>query len=213
MARLKDGLLGGLSGKIGDVIGYIRYGKAYVKMKTLKPKKEPSLAQLAEREKMRVVNRFINSMTEFVRIGFALEAADKTHSANSAAKSYQMRNSVSGVFPALGIDYPNVLVCKGLIDPPENVSAAVHANGLQFSWELSDRTSVYHQRSRVMLLVYAPVLNKSFYTLSGARIIERTDFLELPIAFKGQLLHLYVAFHSDEKRQLSNSTYAGAINY
>lgn len=213
MARLKDGLLGGLSGKIGDVIGYIRYGKAYVKMKTLKPKKEPSLAQLAEREKMRVVNRLINSMTEFVRIGFALEAADKTHSANSAAKSYQMKNAVIGSYSSLEIDYPRVLLSKGLIDPPENVSVLVLSTGLQFSWELSQRTSVYHKRARVMLLVYAPEINKSFYSLSGARIIEKTDLLELPIAFKGQLLHLYVVFHSDDRKQISNSTYAGTINY
>ncbi|RZM26434.1 MAG: hypothetical protein EOO88_17000 [Pedobacter sp.] len=213
MARLKDGLLGGLSGKIGDVIGYIRYGKAYVKMKTLKPKKEPSLAQRTERKKMRVVNRFINSMTEFVRIGFALEAADKTHSANSAAKSYQMKNAVGGVYPALGIDYPQVLLCKGLMDPPENVSVLVMPTGLQFSWELSQRTSVYHKISRVMLLVNAPALSKSFYSLSGARIMEKTDFMELPIAFKGQLLHIYVAFHSDDRKQISNSTYAGTINY
>ncbi len=213
MARLKDGLLGGLSGKIGDVIGYIRYGKAYVKMKTLKPKKEPSLAQLAEREKMRVVNRFINSMTEFVRIGFSLEAADKTHSANSAAKSYQMKNAMAGVYPALGVDYAKVLLSKGVIDPALNISVLGMPTGIQFSWELSQRTSVYHKRSRVMLLVYAPALNKSFYSLSGARITENTDFMELPIAFRGQLLHMYVAFHSDDKKQISNSTYAGTINY
>ncbi|TCD02723.1 DUF6266 family protein [Pedobacter psychroterrae] len=213
MARLKDGLLGGLSGKIGDVIGYIRYGKAYVKMKTLKPKKEASSGQLAEREKMKLVNNFINSMTEFVRIGFTLEASDKRHSANAAAKSYQMKNAISGVYPALGIEYSRVLLCKGLIDPPLNVSAAVLSNGLQFSWLLSNRTEVYHKRSRVMLLVYAPALNKSFYSLSGARIMEKTDFLELPLAFKGQLLHLYAAFHSDDSKQISNSTYAGTTNY
>ncbi|TCC99859.1 DUF6266 family protein [Pedobacter psychroterrae] len=212
MARLKSGLLGGISGKIGDVIGYIRYGKAYVKMKTIKPKKEASPAQLAEREKMRVVNRFINSMTEFVRIGFTLEAAGKTHSANAAAKSYQMR-AVTGDYPALEIDYPQVLLCKGQIDPPVDVPVVVMATGLQFSWELIQRTSVYHKISRVMLLVYAPALDKSFYTLSGARIMEKTDFLELPIGFKNQLLHLYVAFHRDNKKQISNSTYAGVINY
>ncbi len=87
MARLKDGLLGGLSGKIGDVIGYIRYGKAYVKMKSIKPVKERKPGQLEGQQRMSVVNDFINTMTEFVRIGFTLEAAKKMHSANSAAKS------------------------------------------------------------------------------------------------------------------------------
>lgn len=191
----------------------VRYGNAFVKMKSIKPVKERKPSQLEGQQRMKVVNGFINSMTEFVRIGFALEASKKPHSANAAAKSYQMLNAVTGLYPTLVIDYPKALLSKGLIDPPLNISVAVLANGLQFSWELNQRTSTYHKRSRVMLLVYAPALNKSFYSLSGARIMEKTDFMELPIAFKGQLLHIYLAFHSDDKKQINNSTYAGTINY
>ncbi|RZM13748.1 MAG: hypothetical protein EOO88_44485 [Pedobacter sp.] len=213
MARLKNGIFGGISGKINDVIGYIRYGKAFVKMKSIKPVPERKPGQLEGQQRMAVVNEFINSMTEFVRIGFTLDAAKKTHSANAAAKSYQMKNAVIGSYPSLEIDYPRVLLSKGLIDPPVNVSAVALTTGLQFSWELSHRTEVYHKRSRVMLLAYAPSLNKSFYTLIGVRSMEKTDFLELPLASKGQLLHLYAAFHSDDKKQISDSTYAGTVNY
>jgi len=213
MARLKNGILGGISGKINDVIGYMRYGKAFVKMKSIKPVQERKPGQLEGQQRMAVVNGFINTMTEFVRIGFTLEAVKKTHSANAAAKSYHMKNAVIGSYPSLEIDYPKVLLCKGLIDPPVNISVAVLNTGLQFSWELSNRTEVYHKRSRVMLLAYAPSLKKSFYTLIGARIMERTDFLELPLAFKNQLLHLYAAFYSDDKKHISDSIYAGTINY
>ena len=213
MARLKDGLLGGISGKISDVIGYIRYGKAFVKMKSLKPVKKRTKAQLAEQQKMKVVNTFINSMTEFVRIGFTLEAANKTHSANAAAKSYQLKNAITGEYPSLVIDYPQVLLSKGLIDAPVNASAVALVNGIQFNWDVSRRTEVYHKRSRVMLLVYAPGLGKSFYNLSGARIMDKTDFLELPVDFKNQLLHAYITFQGDDQKQISNSTYAGSITY
>ncbi len=213
MARLKHGLLGGISGKIGDVIGYIRYGMAYVKKKSMKPQKEATGPQLAEREKMRIVNRFVNSMTEFVRIGFALEAAEKPHSANSAAKSYQLKNAISGEYPALEIDYSKVLLSKGKIEKPLNVTMIVQNNGVTFNWELSRQTSVYYKRSRVMLLVYAPAVEKSVFTLSGARIADKTAFLELPESFKDQLLHTYITFHSDNQKQISDSSYAGAIIY
>ena len=213
MARLKNGLLGSISGKISDVIGFIRYGKAFVKMKSIKSPKERQPGQLEGQQRMTVVNDFINSMTEFVRIGFALDAAKKTHSANAAAKSYQMKNAVTGEFPSLEIDYPKVLLSKGNIDPPANASAVALVNGIKFNWELSRRTEVYHKRSRVMLLVYAPSLKKSLFTLSGASILDKTGFLELPLEFKDQLLHAYITFLRDDQQQISNSAYAGSITY
>jgi len=213
MARLKDGLLGGLSGKIGDVIGYIRYGKAYVKMKTTKPKKKGTVAQLAEREKMRVVNAFVNSMTQFVRVGFSLEAAKKSHSANASAKSYQLKYGIGGEYPSIVIDYPHALVSKGKMDSPLNALAVAGIDGISFTWEVSHRNEVYQRQSRVMLLVYAPGLNKSFFNISGARIMDKTDFMELPPSFKNQLLHAYMAFCADDQKQISNSVYLGNINY
>ena len=213
MARLKNGLLGGISGKISDVIGYIRYGKAFVKVKSIKPAKERQPGQLEGQQRMMVVNEFINSMTEFVRIGFALDAAKKPHSANAAAKSYQMKNAVIGEYPSLAIDYPKVLLSKGIIDPPVDASAVALVNGIKFNWELSRRTEVYHKRSRAMLLVYAPSLKKSFFTLSGFSILDKTGFLELPLEFKDQLLHAYITFLRDDQQQISNSAYAGAITY
>ncbi len=213
MATLKDGLWGGISGKIGEVIGYIRYGKAFVKMKSMKPIKERKTGQLEGQQRMQVVNEFINSMTEFVRVGFRLDAAKKTHSANAAAKSYQMRNAVTGAYPALLIDYPRVLLSKGELDAPLNVLVMALANGVSFTWQVSSQMEIYHKRSRVMLLVYAPALKKSVYSLSGAKIMDKTDFMELPVAFKGQLLHAYIAFQRDDQKKISNSSYAGTLNY
>jgi len=213
MARLKGGILGGISGKISDVIGYIRYGKAFVKMKSLKPLKKRTQSQLAAQQKMKVVNAFVNSMTAFVRIGFTLEAANKTHSANAAAKSYQLLNAVTGVYPSHVIDFAEALLCKGDMEPPVNASVAALGNGIQFNWDVSRQTEVYHNQSRAMLLVHAPGLGKSFYTLSGARIMEKSDFMELPVNFKNQLLHAYIAFYADDQKKISNSVYLGSINY
>ena len=49
MARLKDGLIGGVSGKIGNVIISSRYGKEYVKSapdKVKNPKTKEQVKQL-----------------------------------------------------------------------------------------------------------------------------------------------------------------------
>ena len=51
MARIKNGILGGISGKIGDAEGYVRNGIAYIRAKKHKNKKAPSVKQLVARQK------------------------------------------------------------------------------------------------------------------------------------------------------------------
>jgi len=213
MARLKNGILGGFSGAIGDVVGYIRYGKAYVKKKSKKSEVKPSPAQLVHRQNMKVVNSFINTTTEFVRIGFALEAKFKSHSANASAKSYQLKNALTGEYPEISIDYSRALLSKGQMHPPLNASALPMPGGIHFSWEVSRQTEVYQSRSRAMILVHCPELGKSFLNLNAARITERSDFLPLPVEFIGQVLHAYISFRTDNQKKISNSTYIGPIYF
>ncbi|TCC97334.1 DUF6266 family protein, partial [Pedobacter psychroterrae] len=68
MAILKGGILGGFTGKIGDVIGYIRFGKSYIKMKSKKKKKKASDKQVEARKRMSVAVKFINTAKTFVAI-------------------------------------------------------------------------------------------------------------------------------------------------
>jgi hypothetical protein len=71
----------------------------------------------------------------------------------------------------------------------------------------------YNERSQVMLLVYSADLNKSFYTMSGARRLSGTDWLELPHYFNGLGLETYISFTGDDRKRISDSVYAGRVGY
>ncbi|MDR6783293.1 hypothetical protein ABIE26_000219 [Pedobacter africanus] len=213
MAKLNNGIFGAISGKIGNIEGYIRKGQPLIRLKKRKSNIPPSLKQLAVRQKMKVVNTFIGSMTEFVAAGFGLAAANETYTANNAAKSNQLLNAIQGEYPDYSIDYSKVRLTEGILPMADDPQVTTLANGLLFTWGFDVNEGYYYQRQQVMLLAYAPAINKSFYTVSGARRITGAETMELPHELSGQVLECYISFVADDRKAISNSVYVGQITY
>ncbi|TCC98138.1 DUF6266 family protein [Pedobacter psychroterrae] len=213
MAILKGGILGGFTGKIGDVIGYIRFGKSYIKMKSKKKKKKASDKQVEARKRMSVAVKFINTAKTFVAIGFAQSGARKRRTAYADAVSHQILYGLKGEYPAVSIDFEKVMLAKGNMPGVQQAEIVPMANGVTFNWEPELMASIYHIQSRAMLFVYCEDLGKSFYNLNAARIMDKTDFMELPLNFKGHKLQAYIAFASDDRKKISDSRYIGYVDY
>lgn len=213
MAKLNNGIFGAISGKIGNIEGYIRKGQPLIRLKKRKTNVPPSLKQLAVRQKMKIVNTFIGSMTEFVAAGFGLAAAGETYTANNAAKSYQLLNAIQGEYPHYSINYSKVRLTQGLLPVADDPQVTPLANSLLFTWSFDINEGYYYQRQQVMLLSYAPAINKSFYTVSGARRITGAETMELPDELRGRVLECYISFVADDRKAISNSTYIGQVVY
>jgi hypothetical protein len=211
MARIENGILGGFNGNLGPVEGYVRYGIAYVRTKKRKRTTPPSPKEKIQRKRMEVVNNFINSMTDYVRIGFEEAAQGKPISPNNAAKSYQLLHAVQGEYPDISINYAAARLTQGNIELPLNPEATAEGNGVRFNWTYDTSLNWSDRGARAMLLVYAEETGKSYYLFSGARMTEETDFLELPAEVKGMKLHVYMSFIADDRRSLSNSIYLGNL--
>ncbi|WP_316814337.1 DUF6266 family protein [Pedobacter heparinus] len=213
MARINNGIFGSISGKIGNIEGYVRKGQPLIRLKKRKTNIPPSLKQLAVRQRMKVVNTFIGSMTKFVAAGFDLAAANETYTANNAAKSYQLLHAIQGEYPDFSIAYPLARLTEGILPVADEPQVQPLANGLLFSWGFAINEGFYYQRQQVMLLVYAPAINKAFYTLSGTRRISGAETMELPDDFKGLVLECYISFVADDRKAISNSVYVGQVVY
>jgi len=211
MARIENGILGGFNGNLGPVEGYVRYGIAYVRSKKRKRTSPPSPKEKIQRKRMEVVNNFVNSMTDYVRIGFEEAAQGKPISPNNAAKSYQLLHAVHGEYPNISINYSAARLTQGTIELPLNPIATAEGNGVRFNWTYDTSLNWSDRSARAMLLVYAEETGKSYYLFSGARMTEETDFLELPAELKGMKLHVYMSFIADDRRSLSNSIYLGNL--
>src|SRR5690554_321126 len=114
MATLKNGLSGGFSGKVGNIVGSSCRGVEYIKSLPSKMTNPRSKGQTRQRSKFVVTQSFLRTFTPVIRIGFQEYAVDGK-SAFNAAMSYNMINGVKAGVDGIVIDYKNILISKGQI--------------------------------------------------------------------------------------------------
>jgi len=107
MGTIKQGILGGFSGKVGSVIGGIWKGISYMRGLALSVANPQTDAQLAQRQKWAVTMHFLQPLTEFLKTGFKAYAVKMT--GINAAMSYNIKNALTGTYPNFAIDYPNAV--------------------------------------------------------------------------------------------------------
>ncbi len=112
MATLKNGIFGGISGKVGNTIYYMLNGKQ-VARKVGRTAKPPSLTQLANRQAMKVTAGFLRPISLFIRTGFGLEAARRNIYPQNVAMGFNKSYALKGQYPDLEMDYAKVMVSCG----------------------------------------------------------------------------------------------------
>ncbi|MBB6271244.1 hypothetical protein HDF26_001671 [Pedobacter cryoconitis] len=62
---------------------------------------------------MKILNPFLNPVSDFFQVGFKHITKDQNISANNAAKSANMKNAIKGEFPQQEINWDAILVAEG----------------------------------------------------------------------------------------------------
>jgi len=217
MATIKQGILGGLSGKVGNVVGGSWKGISYLRALPTHVNDANSIGQRTARIKLSLVMHFLKTCTPLVRIGFNGYAVKM--SAFNAATSYNYHHGVSGEYPDFELDYPGVLVARGNLTGGDNVAcSSPEAGKVALTWIDNSGTGIALPGDTAMILVYNPVRNRSVYLLQGNTRSDGAGEVNLPAEFSGDEVHCYLAFTDlgklvggQEKNYVSNSIYAGAV--
>ena len=131
MAVLRNGLMGGCSGKIGNLVFYQRNGESLVRKRS-KITRPPTEKQLECRMGMEVVISFLSPLLEFIRASFKDPSAGTTKSAYNIAVSCNKKQALHGTYPDLKIDYEKVILGKGRLWPVSDSEVTIVAEGLKF---------------------------------------------------------------------------------
>ena len=210
MGIIRQGVIGGFSGKVGNVIGASWKGIAYMRIRPVSVANPKTDAQLDQRMRFTVALRFLQPLTQFLKIGFK-NFAEKMSPFNSAM-SYNLLNSILGTYPNYTINYPAALVTRGNLAPALNQAAASTVAGtVLFTWTDNSDEANASALDQSLLVVYSPVKNQAvtFSTL-GTRA-DATQAVTVPNSFSGDLVHCYIGFITVDGKMVSNSKYAGAI--
>ena len=209
MGKIAQGILGGLSGKVGNIIGGSWKGIDYIRIKPSSVANPRTVGQVNQRNKFTVTLEFIQAVKPFIQKGYKFLAVKKT--AFNAAMSYVLNNAIGGVEPNFNVDYANALVSRGGLSTALNPTTDLTTAGeVTFNWDDNSAEGNANATDKAMLLVYNPSKKESISLLDGADRTVGSQIIPIPTTYAGDTVELFMAFISADGSQVSNSIYLGS---
>jgi hypothetical protein len=211
MGKIKQGILGGFSGKVGSVIGASWKGINYMRSIPQHVHNPRTEGQVNQRTKFAITLRFLQPLTDFLRTGFKLYA-HKESPFNSAV-AYTLRNAIIEPQPDKFFVEPyKVLVSRGGLTPAANASASTDLDPLSIAITWEDNSGVSSAKSTDKALSAIRNQTKSGEAIcdtAGAQRSAGTQTIVFPDDWAGDLIDVYLGFISENGKEVSNSVYLG----
>ena len=209
MGKISQGILGGLSGKVGNIIGGSWKGIDYIRIKPSSVANPRTPGQVNQRNKFSASIEFLQPNKDFINVGYKAFAVKKT--AFNSAMSNVLSNAITGIAPDFTVDYSLALLSKGNLSTPLNGSVDLTtANQVTFNWDDNSTDGNANTTDKSMVLAYNPSKKESIYILDGAQRSVTTQILSLPTSYTGDTIELFMAFVSENGKVVSNSIYLGS---
>lgn len=203
MGQIKQGILGGFSGRVGTVVGSSWKSVHYMRALAVSISNPRTLKQQVQRNKFTTSMSFLKAITPYVRVGY------KGYSQNvtpfNAAMSYILRHGITGDGLNLTVNYPRVLVARGSLMPAFNAAATSTGGKVSFTWTDNSETGDALSTDIAMPLVYNKAKGEAIYSMDAATRADGKAELELPSSWADDALAVYLAFRSDNGERMANS--------
>lgn len=212
MGNFLKGLLGGFSGKVGNVVGSSWKGIDYMRSLPRKYLNDATEEQLMQRLKFACAVNFVKPMSALVSVGFKNLAKQKITGYNVAIQRIILK-AITGEMPDYSVDYAKVQISEGSLPLAYNAHASsMEAGVVQIAWvNNSQEESGAHDDDNAIVLIYNPAKKRYLFNVRGEiRSAEHYDF-SVPENFSNDDVHVYMAFITRDKRLVSNSEYLGTV--
>ena len=209
MGTIKQGILGGFSGKVGNIVGASWRGIDYIRSMPASVRNPRTVAQVSQRTRFALIGKMLKTFVPVIRVGFA-GSTGTGKSAFSVAMSYNVKNAVSGLSPDFEIDFPLVKLTSGELYGAGNAAATSGAGSLSFVWD-SDLLNNAAATDKVILMAYNHMLNESAYDVDAATRADGSGSLAVPPTWDGEQVDTYLALYSADGKLISNSVHTGRV--
>jgi hypothetical protein len=207
MGTIKQGILGGFSGKVGTVIGGSWKGISYMRSQAQSIKNPRTEAQMEQRSKFALTLAFLKPVTAYVRTGFKTYANKQT--AFNAAMSYVVKNAVTGTYPDYALDFSLALVSRGSLMPAENAAAVAGTGKIAFTWTDNSGVGDAMATDLAMPLVFNKDKGEAVFNTAAATRADGTAEVNTPADWVGDKVELYLGFISADGKTVANSVSLG----
>ncbi|WP_053976771.1 DUF6266 family protein [Mangrovimonas xylaniphaga] len=210
MAKLDKGILGGFSGKVGNVVGVRWRGQDIMRSLPSRGHYVPSNAQLEQREKFGLVMKFLTPIQGLLNAYFGKRQSDK--SPFNLAVSYHLKEAVEPVDEGFEMDYLKILISKGDLRGMDTPQVQALANQqLALSWEDNSGQGNASASDACIAVIYSPE-GQFFQIFEGVAL--RGDggvTLNLPAYFTGFEVYVWASFVTANQQEAATSSYLGSV--
>lgn len=211
MGTIKQGILGGFSGKVGTVIGSSWKGISYMRGQAQHVKNPRSAGQVNQRTKFALVLSFLQPVVPYIRVGYKSQAAKQTEF--NAAFSYTIKNAVTGSYPSYALDFTKIVVSKGGLTQVTGATATWDNNRNEVKIDWTDNSGVGNALAtdKAMPFIYNKAKGETIYDTAGATRATHTQSLTVPNDWEGDKVEVYLGMVSEDSKEVADSIYLGEV--
>lgn len=208
MGKYLKGILGPFSGLVGTVVGATWKGISVMRSRSVKSNKPATENQMKQRTAFTLMTEFLNPLRDLINVGF--QAYQKGLTPYNAAFKINMEKAITGVYPALAINYPQIVISKGrLLAPPEFTIASTVAARLDFTWVNNAVPDSTNGTDLLTIVLYNPSKQSHVQAVGLATRSSQSYNMAVPAQWSTDTVHVWAFFVSFDGKVNSDSQYLG----
>jgi len=209
MSKIKKGILGGFSGKVGNVVGAFWKGKAVMRSLPGSVHQPETTSQMGVRQRFSLLSVFLSRLYSAISIGFK-DREDGTTFFNEAMRA-NYEDAVTGAYPAQTIQYNSVVVADGNLTNCGAVAVSDSGTGdIDLTWQDNSGTGTAEATDNVYACIYNVEKDVSVTLNVGSRA-DATFSYTYPTSWQGDTAHVWL-FAQNEQGKCSRSQYVGTVS-
>lgn len=218
MGTSNQGIHGGFTGRVGNIVGSQLRGKQVLRIRPASVSNPNTDKQRNQRERFGMVNRFLSSQGALVKIGFHSFAGSR-QSAFNAAASYNLKNAIIGDFPEVALSMTDLRLSKGNLPGLSGLTPAFAApDVLTLQWTDNSNRLLASQTDVLMVGLFDAAKSEGLAFINEANRADGTVSLEIPEEWLGRSIDVFAFFLAVSgmggiagKDQVSDSVYGGHV--
>jgi len=211
MGTIKQGILGGFSGKVGTVIGSSWKGIAYMRSIAQSVKNVRSAKQVAHRAKFSMLIDLLKQFSDFIAISFK-EYAKKMSEFNAATQINYNNGVIGGTYPSLTVDASKLVVARGSLTGVPSATAEISGGMAKISWTDNSGEGDASATDKALLVFYNITKGQVVaFANTGKTRTNGSYSTSVVDAWAGDSVACYLAFQKADGSVVSDSVYAGTV--
>ena len=210
MAIVQNPITGRTKKKFGTAVFAKQFTKNTMRTKPIEVKNPKTLLQRQQRSKFSLMVALARMFLSFIRVGFRQVAIEM--SAFNMFMKNNIKDVISGVYPAYTIDFTKLIVTKGTLTGADNPTAtAIAGHKITIDWTDNTGTGDALATDKAMQLVINYDKGTVVQDTTTKTRVDATNDLLVPASWVGDEVHVYLSFMNEAGARIADSLYLDSV--